>query len=65
MHLRCRKKPLRSRPSNMTTDKERELEQLVEAAIPYRAKDCPVERNRKVWQRKQLVLKIKAFVLTI
>jgi hypothetical protein len=35
----------------MTTVKDAELDQIIEIAIPFRAKDCPVERRRKEYSR--------------
>lgn len=51
--------------NNMTTDKEKELEEIINMSILFRAKDCPVERRRKEHQRKALKEKIILFISSL
>lgn len=46
----------------MTTDKERELDQIIELAIPFRQKDCPVERRRKEYARIEAKKRLLKFI---
>lgn len=46
----------------MTTDKEKELESLINSSIPFTEKDCHVMKERKKWQRSKLKEKIIIFI---
>lgn len=46
----------------MTTDKDAELDRIVEIAIPFRVKDCPVERRRKEYARIETKKRLLQFI---
>jgi len=48
--------------SKITSDQETELDQLIESSIPLSARDCHVERAKKLSQRERLKIKIKEFI---
>lgn len=49
----------------MAEDKEKELDQIVQLSIPFRQKDCPVERRRKEYLRIEMKKRLIEFIASL